>query len=81
MESNRRGASPLNVRGSAGECFVGSTVPVGGGRSLEALHCQRTGIDMTTPGQTICEACGKRPATHHICYAGAGKSQRLWRVL
>jgi hypothetical protein len=32
---------------------------------------------MTTPGQTICEACGKRPATHHICYAGTGKSSDL----
>jgi hypothetical protein len=32
---------------------------------------------MTTPEQDICEVCHERPATHHICYGGTGKSSHL----
>lgn len=32
---------------------------------------------MSTSGQILCEVCHERGATHHICYAGTGKSSNL----
>ena len=29
---------------------------------------------MSKPDQILCEVCHERPATHHICYGGTGKS-------
>ena len=32
---------------------------------------------MSKPDQNLCEVCHERPATHHICYGGTGKSSDL----
>jgi len=32
---------------------------------------------MSKPGQILCEVCHERPATHHICEGGTGKSSEF----